>query len=156
MRRTRPTRCGFQIWDDTIVVLDSTNSNGEDSGGATGWSIANTSDIFSNANVWISNPNGTSFRIAVKGSAIPVDATGAPTLAGVAQVGATLRASTAGIVDPDGKPDNLADYTYQWVREDADGTNPLDIPGSDVEHLSGGGGGPEGKKLKVDGQLHRQ
>ena len=135
--------------NDTFVVLDSTSSNGEDSGGATGWSIANTSDLFSNSNVWISNPSGTSFRIAVKGSAIPVDATGAPTIAGVAQVGATLRASTAGIVDPDGKPDNLADYTYQWVREDADGTNPRDIRGA-MSSTYLVAAADEGKKLKVE------
>ena len=43
---------------------------------------------------------------------------GAPTIAGTAQVGETLTASTSGITDADGL-DN-ATFTYQWIRGGAD------------------------------------
>ena len=45
-------------------------------------------------------------------------ATGAPTIAGTAQVGETLTADTSGIVDQDGLT-NVA-YDYQWLADDAD------------------------------------
>ena len=55
-------------------------------------------------------------------------ATGAPAIRGTAQVGETLSASTDGITDPDGKPANASDYTYQWQSVDEDGTsNETDI-----------------------------
>ena len=55
-------------------------------------------------------------------------ATGVPTIRGTAQVGQTLSASTDGITDPDGKPANASDYTYQWQSVDEDGTsNETDI-----------------------------
>ena len=55
-------------------------------------------------------------------------ATGAPTITGTAAVGQMLTASTTGIADADGLP---ANFSYQWVRVDADGTsNPVDIPGA--------------------------
>ena len=55
-------------------------------------------------------------------------ATGVPTIRGTAQVGETLSASTDGITDPDGKPANASDYTYQWQSVDEDGTsNETDI-----------------------------
>ena len=45
-------------------------------------------------------------------------ATGAPTISGAAQVGATLTADTSGIDDTDGL-DNVS-FTYQWIADDAD------------------------------------
>ncbi len=55
-------------------------------------------------------------------------ATGAPSITGTAGVGQVLTASTTGIADADGRP---ANFSYQWVRVDADGTsNPVDIPGA--------------------------
>ncbi len=50
-------------------------------------------------------------------------ATGAPVVMGRAQVGATLTASTASIQDADG----LGTFSYQWSREDEDGSNPEEI-----------------------------
>ena len=44
--------------------------------------------------------------------------TGLPTIAGTAQAGETLTASTSGIGDEDGL-DNVS-YSYQWLRDDAD------------------------------------
>ena len=53
-------------------------------------------------------------------------ATGAPTIAGTAHVGETLRASTAGIADPDGVTG--ARFAYQWVGND--GGTDADIAGA--------------------------
>ena len=44
-------------------------------------------------------------------------ATGAPAIAGTAQVGETLTADTSGIADEDGLDD--ATFTYQWLADDA-------------------------------------
>ena len=48
------------------------------------------------------------------------DATGAPAITGVPQVGKTLTAGTSAIMDADGLPGS---FTYQWVRVDSDGTS---------------------------------
>ena len=48
-------------------------------------------------------------------------ATGAPVITGTAEVGQTLTASTADIMDADGLTSPT--YSYQWFREDADGSN---------------------------------
>ena len=53
------------------------------------------------------------------------DATGEPAITGTAQVGQELTADATPIVDTDGLTD--VDFTYQWIRVDADGTNPVDI-----------------------------
>ena len=45
-------------------------------------------------------------------------ATGAPTIAGTAQVGQTLTADTSGIADADGLTD--VTFTYQWLADDSD------------------------------------
>ena len=53
-------------------------------------------------------------------------ATGEPTITGTAQVGGVLSAEPSGIVDVDGLTG--VEFSYQWVRVDADGTsNPADI-----------------------------
>ena len=53
-------------------------------------------------------------------------ATGAPTIAGTAQVGEELSADFSGIEDADGLTN--VDFTYQWIRVDADGaSNPTPI-----------------------------
>ena len=58
----------------------------------------------------------SSATAAVAGANSP--ATGAPTIAGTAQVGETLTASTTGISDSDGL-DN-ATFTYRWLADDTD------------------------------------
>ena len=45
-------------------------------------------------------------------------ATGAPTIAGTAQVGETLEVDTSGIADADGLDD--VSFTYQWLADDSD------------------------------------
>ena len=52
-------------------------------------------------------------------------ATGAPAIAGTAQVGETLTADTSGIGDSDGLAN--VSYSYQWIRND--GTTDTDITG---------------------------
>ena len=55
-------------------------------------------------------------------------ATGEPAITGTAQVGQDLTAVTTGIMDADGLAG--VDFTYQWLRVDADGTsNEEDISG---------------------------
>ena len=55
-------------------------------------------------------------------------ATGKPTISGVPQAGETLTADTGDIEDNDGVPGSAGDFTYQWVRVEADGTsNPVDV-----------------------------
>ncbi len=60
------------------------------------------------------------------------DATGAPQISGTAVVGQTLTAAIGDIDDADVLPATFPDdYTFQWVRLDADGTsNPTDITGA--------------------------
>ena len=57
-------------------------------------------------------------------------ATGTPEITGTPQVGRTLAATTSGITDPEGVPATASDFTFQWVRVDADGTNPADLSGA--------------------------
>ena len=53
-------------------------------------------------------------------------ATGEPAITGTAQAGQALTAVTTGIMDTDGLTG--VDFTYQWLRVDADGmSNPADI-----------------------------
>ena len=52
------------------------------------------------------------------------DATGQPAITGAAQVGRTLTAGMGDIADIDGLPGTFpTDYTFLWVRVDADGTS---------------------------------
>ena len=60
------------------------------------------------------------------------DATGDPTITGAATVGEMLTADATGIMDADGLTG--VDFTYQWLRVDADGTsNEEEIPGETAE-----------------------
>ena len=81
-----------------VLRLDGTNSNNEDSGGATGWSIANDFDLKSGGVSWITTSTGEALRITVKGAANPV-VPGAPTsltaTPGVAQVSLNWAAPTS-------------------------------------------------------------
>ena len=68
-----------------------------------------------------SNPETlTSAATAVVSAAANTPATGAPTITGTAQVGQTLTAGTAAIVDADGL--TSVSYTYQWIRVATDNT----------------------------------
>ena len=61
------------------------------------------------------------------GESTPVEntpATGAPAISGAVQVGGTLRADTSDITDADGLSN--PGYTYQWVRNDANGDTGIE------------------------------
>ena len=69
----------------------------------------------------LNNPETlTSAATAVVSAAANTPATGAPTITGTAQVGQTLTAGTAAIVDADGL--TSVSYTYQWIRVATDNT----------------------------------
>ena len=85
------------------------------------------------------------YSMTVNVTAVNDDATGKPMISGTAQVGEILTASTSGISDNDGLIN--VSFTYQWVREDANGSNPADIgTNSDTYTLMAA---DEGKKVKV-------
>ena len=84
---------------------------------------------------------------AVPGPAPPaanVPATGAPTIAGTAQVGATLTASAAGIADADGLTG--ATFAWQWVSNA--GTADSDIAGATASSYALADA-DEGRTIKV-------
>ena len=62
-----------------VLALDlhTTSSDSEDSGGATGWSLANNHRTLS-GNTWSASSTGRTFRIAIKGYANTVTANNAP------------------------------------------------------------------------------
>ena len=71
------------------VALGITNSNGEDTGGATGWSIDNAYDIKDTSGVWGTTTSGRSFRIAVKGTVVGTTLSTDATLSDLELEGAT-------------------------------------------------------------------
>ena len=73
-------------------------------------------------------------------------ATGAPAITGTAESGHVLTAAAGTIADADGLS---GDYTYQWVRVDADGTsNPTPISGATYATYALTAA-DEGKRVKV-------
>ena len=63
-------------------------------------------------------------------------AEGAPTISGTPQVGGTVEAGIGDIADADGLPDDFPeDYTFQWLRVDADGVSNETAIGADVEAI---------------------
>ena len=57
---------------------------------------------------------------------------GSPGITGVPQVGQTLTATAGDMADDDNLPTTTfpTGYSFQWVRTDADGSNPQDISGA--------------------------
>ena len=88
----------------------------------------------------------------VDGSLTPTghsNAIGAPAISGTARVGETLTAAIGNIADADGLPVNFpGDYSFQWIREDSDGSNAVDIPGATLSTYALVAA-DEGKKIKV-------
>ena len=73
------------------LSLDATTSDGEDSGGAAGWSIANAYEFKNAGGMWGTTGSGKSFRITFKGAAKTDTAdTTAPAFASAAANGASL------------------------------------------------------------------
>ena len=121
----------FVVFEETSAVytLTGTGTNNEDSGGASGWSIANGRHTRnSDSGGWSANtPFETKIKINGTVNTPPNNpATGTVTVSGMAQVGQTLTALTSGISDDDGLTG--VSYGYQWIRVDSDGSgNPTDI-----------------------------
>ena len=107
---------GFTIWN--------TGSDAEDTGGATGWSIGDSSLYrgFGSTGSWTTWAQSKKISITgtVTGGTTNSPATAGPTITGFPQLGKTLTADASTIVDPDGTTG--ATFTYQWVRSD-DGTD---------------------------------
>ncbi len=123
----------FTAQSGSSYRLKSTDSNREDSGGLTGWSIGDEFIYYdNNNNRWTKDTSRTvliAIRSAGEATTPNSPAAGAPTISGTAQVNQTLSAETSGITDSNGLAN--VSYSYQWIRVDADGTsNPADIPGA--------------------------
>ena len=77
------------------------------------------------------------------------DATGKPAITGVPQVGQTLTAAEGDMADGDTRPASFPDdYDFQWVRTNADDTNPVDIAGA-TSSTYAPVAADAGKKLRV-------
>ncbi len=120
------------VVDVTIVAanhLRTTGSTAEDSGGASGWSIADNYVYRSSGSggAWLSWPAGR-IKIRVNGATrANSPATGAPAITGTAQVGQMLTAGIGDIADANGLPATFPDdYTFQWIR--VDGSTETNLP----------------------------
>ena len=115
----------FTIWN--------TNSDAEDTGGATGWSIGDSSLYrgFGSTGSWTTWAESKKISVTgtVKGGTTNSDATGAPVITGTPAVGELLTADISNIGDADGIAD--ADFEYQWIA--FDGTTDSDISGATGE-----------------------
>ena len=99
---------------DPGVRIDRTRSDDEDSGAAAGWSIGDSRYYYAGSGSWVEDSESV-VMVEIKGTITPnTAATGEPTIAGPAQVGMTLTASTSDIADINGLTG--ASYAYQWTR----------------------------------------
>ena len=105
----------------TSVVLPQTVTAAELTGGGLKYAPPANANGTGYASFKFKVNDGTAdsaeYTITINVTAVNDPATGTPTISGTAQVGQTLTASTAGIVDPDGVP---SVFTYQWKRYAAD------------------------------------
>ena len=118
----------------TSYLIYNTNSDAEDTGGATGWSIGDSSLYRSQSSTGSWTTWAQSKRISITGTVTGgtttnSDATGAPTITGTPAVGELLTADISNIGDADGIAD--ADFEYQWIA--FDGTTDSDISGATGE-----------------------
>ena len=129
--------------------LGATDLDAEDAASLSGWSVADNSRIFVSGGIWGNSTNALLMQLnGVAKSPTNTAATGRPGITGTPQVGQTLTATTSGITDPDGVPATASSFTFQWVRVDADGTNPADITGA-TSSTYVPVAADAGKKLKV-------
>ena len=95
------------------------------------------------------NESVTSIATDTVAAAAPTNSApaGLPTIDGIPRVHESLKADDSGVSDNDGLG-SVSNFTYQWIRVDADGTNPVDISGatSDTYTLTSN---DLGKKIKV-------
>ena len=99
----------------STISLDVTADDNEDTGGADGWTIGDSSYVVvTPGTAWVANAD-FNHQLAVRGYAINNPATGAPSITGVLEEDEVLTADTAGIADVDVP----GEFSYQWL---ADGT----------------------------------
>ena len=109
-------------WDSTVAALRlhvcNTNFDFSDSGYIT----TERTPIESN-HLWATDLDWSGVTTRTVHLSLPLNrpATGAPLITGTATVGQVLAVDVTGIEDEDGLHD--IEYTYQWVRVDADGTS---------------------------------
>ena len=128
------------------IGLQLTTSDNEDTGGADGWTIENTTKEYSSTtSSWSTTSNSRALMIEVKGYAgTNNDATGAPAISGTPRVGEELTADTSAIMDADGL--TTPDYSYQWVRVDGDSTTNVGTDSSTYTLVEA----DAGKQIRVD------
>ena len=111
-------------WDSTVLALRlhvcNTNFDFSDSS----YLYADEDRIVIGSNhVWTTDLDWSGVTTRTVHMSLPLNrpATGAPVITGPATVGQELAVDVTGIEDEDGLHD--IEYTYQWVRVDADGTS---------------------------------
>ena len=67
------------VHDSSVVTMDTTTSDAEDTGGASGWSIADDVRFEGSSGGWTTTNSEKSIRIAIKGSTRVKSSPGAPT-----------------------------------------------------------------------------
>ena len=132
-----PDSTYYLVLESSNVQLTYTSSDAEDADGLADWEILDVvheRDKDSTGAFATTDPNALLMAVyGYVGTNIGNSpATGQPGITGTAEVGETLSATLGDIADQDGLPALFPDdYTFQWVRVDADGTsNPQDIPGA--------------------------
>ena len=115
-------------WDSTVLALrlHVCNTNFDFSDSAYQYTVDAPTVILSN-HLWTTDLatdldwSGVTTRTVHMSLPLNRPATGAPVITGPATVGQELAVDVTGIEDEDGLHD--IEYTYQWVRVDADGTS---------------------------------
>ena len=112
-------------WDSTVLALRlhvcNTNFDFSDSS----YEYEDEADriVIASTHVWATDLDWSGVTTRTVHLSLPLNrpATGAPVITGPATVGQVLAVDVTGIEDEDGLHD--VEYTYQWVRVDADGTS---------------------------------
>ena len=116
-------------WDSTVLSLrlHVCNTNFDISDSSYEYNVDDPTVVNSN-HIWTTDLDWSGVTTRTVHLSLPLNrpATGAPLITGQATVGQELAVDVTGIEDEDGLHD--IEYTYQWVRVDADGTsNEADI-----------------------------
>ena len=116
--------------DDGLKRLTVNRVTGNGETGRPGWSIGN-SRLFKQAAGSDWSTGDGNLKFTVLGVSTNSPATGAPAITGPPQVGSELTVGQGTMADTDGLPDDFPDdYTFQWKRENSDGTNSTYISGA--------------------------
>ena len=112
-------------WDSTVdaLRLHVCNTNFDFSDSHYSLDAEREEDHIESAHSWATDLDWSGVTTRTVHLSLPLNrpATGAPVITGPATVGQVLAVDVTGIEDEDGLHD--VEYTYQWVRVDADGTS---------------------------------